>query len=407
MKMGFNAEHQVHNKEVKLDHDLRDGDKTHAAVSLLREFEQNPQEALALIKREMKRHDQRGDRDKLHLGIQNNGDVIVWDKGERSGYFAGSIPAELRDQVMPAKPAAEAPALPDVQTNAQLPADTQAPIPAADAAQPAVPAAPEAQREIPPPPEHKEGPQSYEYEQPHQKFHIPCPIDIGVRNGSFHLGVNIFGLVKGGVSLGERNRGYVGSDVLKSEVSAGVDLNKEHIGPAGDWHIAGDNVTAGSARVGITPMPDGIRIGAGVDASAIGRHVGAGGHGGLEMGNQFGPDAGAYAHVGPAEAAASGYAKLSDQGLQAGTTTDVGAQPLVGVHSQTRVGLGSKNEAHADVGANLGDNGASAGAGIYPQLHPDVYIRGYSQERAGGAGLNPPRAWSEYYEAVGWDPEKH
>ena len=68
---------QFQNKETKLDHDLRDGNKTHAAVSLLHEFETKPQEALALIQREMQRHAQTGNRDKLHLGIEDNGDVIV------------------------------------------------------------------------------------------------------------------------------------------------------------------------------------------------------------------------------------------------------------------------------------------------------------------------------------------
>ena len=107
--------------------------------------------------------------------------------------------------------------------------------------------------------------------------------------------------------------------------------------------------------------------------------------------------------MGPAKAAAGGFANLSDQGIQAGAKADVGAEPLAGVHAQARAGLGAQNEARADVGTNIGDNGLSAGAGIYPQFHPDVYVRGYSEEQAGGIGLNPP-GMSEYFDAVGWTP---
>jgi hypothetical protein len=243
--------------------------------------------------------------------------------------------------------------------------------------------------------ERSSGPQAYEYQQPHHRgFHIPCPIDIGVRDGSFHLGVNVLGLVKGGVSLGQRTRGYVGSDALDTEVSAGVDLNKEHVGPAADWRVLGDGLTTGRARVGITPGEERANIGAGIDASALGRNVAAGGHGGLEVGNRFGPHADAYAKVLAAEAKAGAAVNLSDEGLRADSGVDVGAQPYVGVHAQERFGLGKNNELHADAGANVGDNGVATGAGFYPQVHPDIYVNGHTAEKEGGLGLNPARAWS-------------
>ncbi len=393
--------HQFHNKELRLDKDLHNGKAIHAAVSLLNEFDTKPQEALALIRREMNKPQVAGKEDKLHIGIQANGEVFVWDKDERNGIYAGKIPANLRDC-----PSAKAP----VEASPVVAAPTEVPVAKAEA--PLPPVVESKPAELPPVVEAKpeqvaSGPQTYEYQQPHHRgFHIPMPIDIGVRDGSLHLGVNILGLVKGGVSLGEKNRGYVGSDALKTEVSAGVDLNKNHIGPAGDWNVLDGALTKGSARVGITPGQERINIGAGADASAFGESVGAGGHGGVELGQRLGPHADAYAHVGDAKAAVDGYANLSDQGLQAGATGDVGAQPYAGVHAGGKFGLGAKNEAHADVGTNIGDNGLSAGAGIYPQFHPDVYVQGYAGEKEAGVGLIPARAWSRNADAPENTPEK-
>ena len=361
---------QFQHSEARLDHDLHAGNQIHAAASLLHEFEHKPHEALALIKHEMKKNSH---CDKNSIGIEANGDVFIWNKEHNSGVYAGNIPASRRGEFLP--PAQKAPV------------EAPAPRPVVEAPPAALP---------PPPPEQATapGPQSYEYQEPHHRgFHIPFPIDIGVHNGSLHVGVNVLGLVKGGVMLGEKNRGYVGSDALQTEVSAGVDLNKNHIGPAGDWRVLNGAITEGRARVGITPHHDGINIGAGADASAFGHNIGAGGAAGLEAGQKLGPHADGYAYVGKAEADASGSANLSDQGLQARANVNAGAEPYVGAHVGARAGLGAKNEAHADAGVNVGDNGVSAGAGVYPQFHPDVYVRGHAGDSESGVGLIPLRAW--------------
>lgn len=342
-------------KEHTLDKDLHKGKADHASALLLDEFQSNPDQALALVKSEMARQSQSPNKDKLHIAVENNGDVVIWDRGEKSGRYAGNIPENMRAQLMDNK----APAAVQAEARYQSP-----------------------------------GPQPYEYTQPrHKGFHIPFPIQIGVHDGSLRLGVNILGLAKGGVMLGAKTRAYAGSDALNTVASAGVDFNKDHIGPAAGWRVLGDNVTSGSARVGITPNKDGINIGGGADAHVFGKAIGAGGHGGLEIGQKFGPKADAFTHVGPAKVDASGYANLSDQGLQAGGDTDIGAQPYAGVHAQARAGLGAVNEARADVGTNVGDNGISTGAGLYPQVHPDVYVRAYSGDKSAGVGLNPGRAW--------------
>lgn len=346
-------------KEHTLDKDLHKGKADHAATLLLDEFQSNPTQALALVKSEMSRQSQSPTHDKLHINIENNGDVVIWDRGEKNGRYAGNVPENMRAQFTQNQTQADAPSAVRANERYQSP-----------------------------------GPQSYEYSQPrHKGFHIPCPIEFGVKDGSVRLGLNIFGLAKGGVMLGAKTRAYAGSDALNTVASAGVDFNKNHIGPAAGWRVLGDSVTSGNAKVGITPNKDGINIGGGADAHVFGKAIGAGGHGGLEIGNKFGPKADAFTHVGPAKVDASGYANLSDQGLQAGGDTDIGAQPYAGVHAQARAGLGAVNEARADVGTNIGDNGVSAGAGLYPQVHPDVYVKAYSGDRSAGVGLNPGRAW--------------
>lgn len=355
-------------KEHTLDKDLHKGKADHAAALLLDEFQSDPSQALALVKSEMSRQSQGSNRDKLHINVENNGDVVIWDRGEKNGRYAGNVPEDMRAQFTQKQAKAEAPAA--------VRADERTPQMRA-----------EARYQSP-------GPQSYEYSQPRRKgFHIPCPIEFGVKDGSVRLGLNIFGLAKGGVMLGAKTRAYAGSDALNTVASAGVDFNKNHIGPAAGWRVLGDSVTSGSAKVGITPNADGINIGGGADAHVFGKTVGAGGHGGLEIGNKFGPKADAYTHVGEAKVGANAYANLSEQGIQAGGDTDIGAQPYAGVHAQARAGLGAVNEARADVGTNIGDNGISAGAGLYPQVHPDVYVKAYSGDRSAGVGLNPGRAW--------------
>jgi hypothetical protein len=358
--------------EAKLDHELHNGDAVNASMTLRHEMQTNPQEALTLIKSELVRNAY--SNDKSHVTVAANGDVFVNDKD--CGLYAGTLSQQQMSQlseVQPPPPAVRPAAPPPL---APLPVREVKPLP-----QP-VPLQSDAQG------------QPYEYQQPRQPgVHIPFPIDVGVEDGSLRLGVNILGLAKGGITLGEHNRGYVGSDLARTEVSAGVDLSPNHVGPAADWTVIGGVVTQGNARVGIDPTGSGIDLGAGVNATALAGTLGAGGHAGAELGRRVGPHANGYVYAGPAAVSADGYGNL-DRGLRTGADADVSIQPVVGVHGKVRAGLGARNEAHADVGANLGDNGISTGAGLYPQLRPDLYSRAYSGPRHAGVGLNPPRAWS-------------
>lgn len=365
----------LHKKEARLDHDLHVGNSIHASIALQDEFKNNPREALAMIQRQMLCPGRVTSQDKNHLEIAANGDVFVQDNN-RTGYYAGHIPEALRAEFAKVLPA------PGRQTEAApAAAYSAAPRPEQYSAQQSVARGPEGQ--------------PYEYQQPRQPgFHIPFPIEIGVHGGSLQLGVNAFGLAKAGVTLGAQNRGYIGSDVARTEVSAGVDLNENHIGPAADWRVLDGGLTSGRARVGVTPRDSGIDLGAGVDATALAGTIGTGAHGGVEVGRRVGPHADGYGYVGPAGVSADGYGNLSDRGLQAGADADVSVQPVVGVHGKGRVGLGRRNEAHADLGANVGDNGVSGGAGIYPQFHPDIYARAHSGSDQAGVGLNPVRAWN-------------
>jgi hypothetical protein len=74
--------------EKELNKDLASGHEIKAASLLLREFESNPEEARALVKKSMSHPGSA----KLHLGIKENGDVIVWDPTEHRGVYAGSAP---------------------------------------------------------------------------------------------------------------------------------------------------------------------------------------------------------------------------------------------------------------------------------------------------------------------------
>ena len=361
----------LHKKEASLDRDLHSGNAIKAAITLQDELQKNPQEALQLVKSELCRAGYANDKN--HVGIMQNGDLMIYNKDNSVGYYAGTLPDGLRQQALNMNEPGRAESAPP-----QLVPHNQEAV-----AQPAQVATPGYQG------------QPYEYQQQRQPgYHVPFPIDIGVEDGSLHVGLNVLGLAKGGIMLGEHNRGYVGSDVAQTEISAGVDLNSSHIGPAADWRVLDGQLTEGKARVGITPGRSGINVGAGFETDALGHTIGTGGSAGAEIGQRVGPHVNGYVFAGPANVSADGFANLSDRGLRTGADADVSAQPAIGVHAKARAGLGQRNEAHVDAGANIGDNGVAAGAGLYPQLHPDLYARANSGDDAAGVGLNPARAWN-------------
>jgi len=331
--------------ERKFDHELRDGKSVDASIGLQHEFEKDPREALAIIQREQKKESDPNNKDKSTISVAKNGDVFVYGS-DHAGYYAGSIPKEFLAKQGPATQVAEQPTplAPPPGSPGDSAAAGQAPAPG----------------------------------QGDSGFHIPSPIQIGVHDGSLQLGVNLFGLIKGGITLGEQNRGYVGSDVLKSEVSAGVDLSGRHIGPAVDANLLNGDLLDGHGRVGIDPMRHGAIIGARGDANALGGIIQAGGHAGAEVGPQFGPDAGGYGYLGAAGAEANGQAKLSSKGIRAGVTGQVGAEPYAGVATGAKVAIGTRNEAHVDARTHVGSEGINGGIGLYKQLRPGAYLTGYS-----------------------------
>jgi hypothetical protein len=226
-------------------------------------------------------------------------------------------------------------------------------------------------------------------------FHVPFPITARVEEGKrLRLGVNILGLVKGGVTLGDHTGGYAGSDVLRTDVRAGVDFSKEHVGPAAEWRVVDGKVTEGRARVGVTPGDNEARIGAGVDVKAIGGVFNTGHHAGVEVGDKFGPYADTHTSVGPAGYATAADVNLSDAGLRTHANAGVGIDRAIGVEGQGRAGIGRENEAHGDVRAYLGHNAISVGAGLYPQVRPDAYVRVETETGEKGAALYPPRTWN-------------
>jgi hypothetical protein len=337
----------------KFDLELHNGDVINASINLQNEFENNPKEALSIIQREMQRESAPGNNDKSTIGIASNGDVFIYDQ-DHTGYYAGTVPQEMREQPPQTTSAAQASA-PTDQTAGAPPAAASA-APSDQSFHP---------QDVPPPPSEN-------------AFHIPFPIQIGIHNDSLQLGVDIFGLADGGVTLGAQNRGYVGSDIAQTQVSAGVDINQDHIGPAADVNLLNGQLLNAHARVGLDPRPDGVTFGARVNADAIGQIVQVGGHAGAELGRRTGPAAGGYAYVGPVGADANGYANVSDQGFRAGAGGDVGAQPAIGLHAEARTALGAKNEAHVDADTNIGESGLRAGVGLYPQFQPGGYIQAYS-----------------------------
>ena len=330
--------------EHRFDRELHNGNCVEASINLRREFDKNPEEALAIIRHEQDREldqSRKGNpngKDKATIGIEAGGNVFVYDSAH-VGYYAGTL-ANFYGNTSPTS-AAEQP----------------------------IPLAP------PPPAPLEQSP--YPLQRHSDGLHIPMPIEIGVHNGSLQVGVNIFGLAKGGITLGEQNRGYVGSDILKSEVSAGLDFSARHIGPAADLNLIDHKLLDAHARVGITPTRDGVLLGGRGDATALGGLIGAGGHANAEVGRRVGPDAGGYAFVGPAGAEVNGNANLSDQGLRAGFTGKTGVDHLASVATRAKLGIGTRNEAHVDGYLDVAPHGIRSGVGLYPQLRPELFLRGF------------------------------
>jgi hypothetical protein len=341
----MDAQQRLQKTEAKFDREFHSGDTINASINLQTEFEKNPREALAIIQREQRRESTPGNQDKAKITVTANGDVFVYG-ADQDKLYAGTIPKDMMAPAAQAAPPVEQP----------------------------VPPAP------PLPPTADVVPQGGAVPPADRGFHIPFPIDIGVRDGSLHLGVDLVGLVKAGVTLGGQNRGYVGSDVLGSELSAGVDLNGRHIGPAADVTLLNGDLIDGHARVGIDPGPRGAFIGGRGDVTALDETVQAGTHGGLQLGRRNGPDAGAYGYVGPVGAEANGHAYLSGQGLRAGVHAETQAGPIAGAAVDSQVAVGTRNEAHIDGRTNLGPQGVETGIGLYDSLRPGAYVRGYSTD---------------------------
>jgi hypothetical protein len=352
----------LHNAEVKIERQLHNGSDIKAASQLLDEFQKNPQLAMQLVKSESIRA-QYAD-DKFHVGVAQNGDVFIYNKDESNGMYAGHMPGD--GAVRQAQAPAPLPPLKEVYVAPSPPA-----VPLQESVPLSLPAETAAGRPGP---------------------HIPFPIDIGVEDGTLHIGLNAFGLGKAGIELGEHTGGYAGSDVLRTEAHGDFDLSPSHIGPSARWTVLDGHLTAGEARVGIDPRCHGADIGGSVDAEAFDSNVTAGGGAALELGHHVGPKAGAYAAVGPFDAGANGYANLSDRGIQAGADGKVEAQHVLSVQDKTRAGLGAANEAYSDAGLTVGDDGRmSVGAGVYRDFSPNVYGR-VGNARL-GLGANPAAAW--------------
>lgn len=224
---------------------------------------------------------------------------------------------------------------------------------------------------------------------------IRMPLSARVDNEKLCLEVALGPLAHGGFCLGGENRVYAGSDVLQSQVSAGVDLNERHIGPAADVTLAGGQLLDARGRVGITPGADRAALGARADVGGLGGALNVGGGVGVEAGSQrFGPYADGRAALGPIGAKAAGSAYLTEGGPRVNLGAGAGIETAIGAEGQARAALGTENGLNVNGRLIAGRNNLDAGVGFFePNARPDAYVRAQGPNGESGAALYPARTW--------------
>ena len=197
--------------------------------------------------------------------------------------------------------------------------------------------------------------------QPDHKFHglNLYFFKIGCRDHSFDVGVNVIGLAKAEVQVGQETR-----------VDAGVQL-----GPV-----------------------IGAHAGAGVGFNRFGLHsdVGARGHfvklvdTGAEVKGNLGPHSGVHVDTGAkvlfAHTRHTFDSSFSDQGFNNGYKGEVGLAKVVGVHAGGHANLNDNSSVGGSAGTTLENASLGAGADVNSNgnrvVNPDVYITADSGQQA-------------------------
>ncbi len=257
--------------EHELHKDLASGNDVKASLLLLKEFESNPEEARALIKRAMALPKS----DTIsHLGIDKKGDVFVWDKTGHSGMYAGNAPdmAPKYDCLPNGDPLP--PSLPKVELQEAPPAPTAAPPSPPEASDTPPPAAP------PPPPlvsdrDHPEIPAPAVCVEEHKFKGLNLGlVRVGVYDHkSFGLGVNV-GIGKADGMIG----GHTGADArvgiptFGACAAAGIDIDENGLRTSGKTRVNVANLVGGGVETGTGLGPESYVRGE-ADAEALGAHT--------------------------------------------------------------------------------------------------------------------------------------
>lgn len=319
------------NVEHQLNKDLANGHEIKAASLLLDEFGKNPEEARALVKRAMALP---SSDTLLHLNIDKNGDIFVWDSTEHNGIYAGHAEDLIPKQDCP-------PAAP----------------PVADVPPPAAPLPPAS--DVPPPPPPLPAPEQI----PHPE--VPAPavcvadhkfqgLNLGlVRLGvfdhkSFGVGVNV-GIAKADGMIGGHTGvdARVGLPTLGACAAGGMDVNDTGLHAGGKARVNVANIVGGGAEtaVGLGPVS---YARAEADGEAFGAH-----------------------------ASSETSVVANDQGVFANHSAEAGYLNWVGVSNKAHANISGDSSAGSSAKVYVGPASIETGGGVETDNNTVVRSGGY------------------------------
>ena len=318
--------------EHELTKDLVSGHDINAACLLLKEFQKNPEEARALVKRAMALPN----ADTMsHIGIDPNGDVMVWDSTGHSAVYGGNAPDLAPKKECPP----DAAPLPNVEIQQAPPADAAA-VPAP------VPPPAEALDSPPPPPppllplaagDHPEVPAPAVCVEEHRFKGLNLGlVRVGVYDHkSFGLGVNV-GIGKADGMIG----GHTGGDVrvglpqLGACAAAGVDIDENGLHAGGKTRVNVANLVGGGAETGAGLGPVSYAH-AEADAEALGAHT-----------------------------KVEDNVTANDQGVFYNHTANAGFLNWVGVSSKAHANISADSSVGSSVKGYIGPASVEVGSGV-------------------------------------------
>lgn len=326
--------HHFDSVEHQLNKDLATGQQVKAASLLLKEFDSNPEEARALVKRAMALPNS---DTLLHLGIDKNGDVMVWDSTEHSAIYGGHAPDLLPK---------DCPPLAATGTPLDVAAAQAPPLALTDTPTPPPPA-PEQIAPPPPPAEHPEIPAPAICAQEHRFKGLNLGlVRIGVYDHkAFGLGVNV-GIGKADGMIGGHTgaEARVGIPTLGACAAAGIDIDENGLRTSAKTRVNVANLVGGGAEAGTGLGPESY-VHTEADAEALGAH-----------------------------AKIADNVDANDQGLFYNHKADAGFLNYVGVSSRAHANISADSSAGTSVKGYVGPASVEVGTGV--ETDKNTLVRG-------------------------------